>query len=172
MRAEAAFHARAIARAAASSCSAGSCGQGWSVSASKSASISSSWSRIAAGSSAGRRRIGVEGLRVDPVHRVGEARHEAAEEPERRGRADPLPEQSAAVRSQRPMFSIALAPPQARSSGLQRSASSAPAASAGGISGIGPPAASAATPAKDNATPGGTGSPSAVSRARSAARRP
>ncbi len=82
------------------------------------------------------------------------------------------PASSATLRSQAPMLSMALAPPQARSSGLQRSASSWPAASAGGSSGIAPPAASAATQSKDSATPAGTGSPSAVSRARSAARRP
>ena len=108
----------------------------------------------------GGRRMRVEVLGVEAVHSVGEARRsKRTVEAERRGRADPRPRAVPAVRSQRPRFSIALAPPQARSSGLQRSASRPPAASAGGSSGIGPPAASAATQSKDSATPGGTGRP-------------
>ena len=90
MRAEAPAQARAMARAAASSCAAGSCGQGSPVSSSKNAIISAT----CAGRSPGwRRTAGVEVLRVEAVDGVGEGGDEAAVEAEGGGGADALGEE-------------------------------------------------------------------------------
>ena len=130
MRAEGAFQARAMARAAASSCSRGSVGNGWPASSAKWSSIASMRLRSAASSSLplpfSRLRASASkssGSRPCTAWaKAGMARRcssSAARSPMRR--ASP-----GSVAGPMPRFRSALGPPQARCSGLQRSASSRP----------------------------------------------
>ncbi len=82
------------------------------------------------------------------------------------------PDSAPSVASPIPMSSSASGPLQARAPALARSATSRPGATTPGSAGSAPPSPKARTQSKDRAKPGGTGNPSAVSRASFQARRP
>jgi hypothetical protein len=100
----------------------------------------------------------LEGLGLEPRHHRRMADDAPPQQLQRRPPADPGRERRQAG-ALTPMLRIAVGPPQARCSGLERTERSRPSSRSTGSPGSGPPAARARTAANDSATPCGTGSP-------------